>query len=74
MDEVSVALYDCNFDTEATINVLLEGGHDQVGFNKDLFLKIHTRDAYIQVYLSLPLSYSVSIIYLISRYIYLLKS
>ncbi|XP_068693133.1 ubiquitin-associated protein 2-like isoform X1 [Montipora foliosa] len=29
MDEVSVALYDCNFDTEATINVLLEGGHDQ---------------------------------------------
>ena len=30
-DEVSIALHDCNFDTEATINALLEGQQDQVG-------------------------------------------
>lgn len=29
-DEVSIALYDCNFDTEAAINALLEGQQDQV--------------------------------------------
>lgn len=27
---VSIALHDCNFDTEATINALLEGRQDQV--------------------------------------------
>ena len=29
-DEVSVALHDCNFDTEQAINTLLEGRLDQV--------------------------------------------
>lgn len=29
LDEVSIALYDCNFDTEAAINALLEGHQDQ---------------------------------------------
>ncbi|KAK2547808.1 Ubiquitin-associated protein 2-like [Acropora cervicornis] len=29
LDEVSIALYDCNFDTEAAINALLEGQQDQ---------------------------------------------
>lgn len=31
-DEVSIALHDYNFDTEATINALLEGRQDQVGY------------------------------------------
>lgn len=31
-DEVSVALHDCNYDTEYTINSLLEGRFDQVEF------------------------------------------
>ena len=30
-EEVSIALHDYNFDTEATINALLEGRQDQVG-------------------------------------------
>lgn len=29
-DVVSIALHDFNFDTEATINALLEGSQDQV--------------------------------------------
>lgn len=29
-DTVSIALHDCNFDTEAAINALLEGRQDQV--------------------------------------------
>lgn len=29
-EAVSIALHDCNFDTEATINALLEGRQDQV--------------------------------------------
>ena len=31
-DEVSIALHDNNFETEATINALLEGRQDQVGY------------------------------------------
>ena len=39
-DDVSVALHDCNFDTEQTINSLLEGRFDQVSFVKaDFFCK-----------------------------------
>ena len=29
-DEVSIALHDCNFDTQAAINTLIEGRQDQV--------------------------------------------
>ena len=35
-DEVSIALHDYNFDTEATINALLEGRQDQVGYKRYL--------------------------------------